>query len=592
MQSRRAISNPLGKLSLVTFVVGFLLLPRVAAAADAGTKTLIDYFQPTPIVCPLTSSTWGAAGVLPRDTCNGLEDATNKQYQYWDGKVFKGPDGKYHMYAGQWPQSKGFADWPNSVIAEAVSSGTVVGAYTLGTTTPFTGDEQNVTGAVLSDGSYVLLDSLGNKGTGNTYTSTSLADPWTSKGQFSISGDSTSTQTTENLTIWANADGSFEIMSRSFQEMVSASNILGPYTIKATVPSLQSQGYEDPVIWCSGGQYHLVANDYNARKANHYTSTDGINNWKSMGLAYDPTSDFVRYTDGTVNHWYKMERAGVVMENGHVSAFTFAVIDVDKSLDLANDTHGSKIIVVPFDGASFDHDNPGPGSAACPADSGGSPDAGPSGGSGGNGGGSGTGGATASGGKTGSGGVTATGGKTGTGGVTTTGGKTGAGGTTGSAGTPETGGATAMAGSTTVFGGAPAAGSTAAGGAAATGGAATTGGSTGAIETGGVVGAGGTVGAAGTVASGGSSSAGGSIGGDGSSGSGGALTTGPGGSAGSPATGGVTQPGVTGGATAGTGATQASSGCSCRIGAGQATSYPGFALLALLIFAFRLRRRR
>ena len=91
-------------------------------------------------------------------------------------------------------------------------------------------------------------------------------------------------------------------MSRSFQEMVSTSNILGPYTIKATVPSLQSQGYEDPVIWCSGGQYHLVANDYNARKANHYTSTDGINNWKSMGLAYDPTSDFVRYTDGTVNH--------------------------------------------------------------------------------------------------------------------------------------------------------------------------------------------------------------------------------------------------------------------------------------------------
>jgi len=39
-----------------------------------------------------------------------------------------------------------------------------------------------------------------------------------------------------------------------------------------------------------------------------------------MGLAYDPTSDFVRYTDGTVNHWYKMERAGVVMESGHVSA--------------------------------------------------------------------------------------------------------------------------------------------------------------------------------------------------------------------------------------------------------------------------------
>jgi hypothetical protein len=578
------------RLLVVGSFLGILSQAGAAGAADAGTKTLINYFQPTPIVCPLTSTAWGAASVGPRDTCNGLEDATNKQYQYWDGKILKGADGKYRMYAGQWPQNKGFADWPSSVIAEAVSDGTVIGTYTLSTNTPFTGKEQNVTGAVLSDGSYVLLDSLGKGGTGNIYTSTSLADPWTSKGQFQISGGSTSTQTTENLTIWGNADGSFEIMSRSFQEMVSASNILGPYTIKATVPSLQSQGYEDPVIWCSGGQYHLVANDYNARKANHFTSTDGINNWKNMGLAYDPTSDFVRYTDGTVNHWYKMERAGTVMENGHVSAFTFAVIDVDKNSDVANDTHGSKIIVVPFDGVAFDRDNPGPGSAGCPADSGGSPDAGPAGGSGGNSGGSGAGGST--GGKTGSGGATATGGKTGTGGVTTTGGKTGAGGTTASAGTPATGGAAAMAGSITVSGGTPAGGSAATGGAAPSGGAAATGGSTGAIETGGAVGAGGTVGTAGAVATVGGSSAVGSIGGGGLPESGGAASSAPIGGGGSVAVGGTTETGVTGGTTAATGATQASSGCSCRIGAGQAATYPDVALLALLIPAFRLRRRR
>src|SRR6202142_2430781 len=442
------------RLVLVTFFVSVLTSAPAARAADGGTKTLIDYFQPTPIVFPLTSSTCAAAGVLPRDTCNGLEDSTNKLYQYWDGKVLKGADGKYHMYAGQWPQNKGFSDWPNSVIAEAVSNGTVIGSYVLSTTGPFTGKEQNVTGAVLSDGSYVLLDSLGNNGTGNIYTSTSLADPWTSKGQFQITGGSTSTQTTENLTIWANADGSFEIMSRSFQEMVSTSNILGPYTIKATVPSLQSQGYEDPVIWCSGGQYHLVANGYNARKANHYTSTDGINNWKNMGLAYDPTSDFVRYTDGTVNHWYKMERAGVVMENGHVTAFTFAVIDVDKTLDVANDTHGTKIIVVPFDGVSFDRDNPGPGSAACPADSGSPVDAGPVGGSSGRDGGSGTGGATGTGGASGSGGRTATGGTTASAGTTGVG-------ATAIGGTPTTGGTTASGGASATSSSAAAGGGTA-----------------------------------------------------------------------------------------------------------------------------------
>jgi len=551
----------------VAALFGSMLSPGGAMGASdagAGTKTLISYFQPTPIACPLTSSTWGAAGVLPRDTCNGLEDATNKQYQYWDGKVFKGSDGKYHMYAGQWPQNKGFADWPSSVIAEAVSTGTVVGPYTLSTTTPFTGKEQNVTGAVLADGSYALLDSLGKGGTGNIYTSTSLADPWTSKGQFQITGGSTSTQTTENLTIWANADGSFEIMSRSFQEMVSASNILGPYTIKATVPSLQSQGYEDPVIWCSGGQYHLVANDYNARKANHYTSTDGINNWKNMGLAYDPTSDFVRYTDGTVNHWYKMERAGVVMENGHVSAFTFAVVDVDKNSDVANDTHGSKIIVVPFDGVAFDRENPGVGSAACPADSGSTPDAGPLGGSGGIGG--------------DAGGATGTGGKIGSGGSAANGGTTGSGGRTGSGGSP-TGGAQPAGGT---------GGASGSGGATSTGGRTGTGGSTGIAGSGGAASNGGTVASGGNLETGGRLATGGVLAVGGSIESGGAPDTGPtamGGAAG-------TSGSDTAGTTSATDNTPGNGGCSCRLAGGRTTSHSGFALFAFIALARRLRARR
>lgn len=337
--------------------------PAMAATA----KTLIDYFQPTPIICPLTSNTWGAPGVLPRDVCNGLEDSSNTQWQYWDGKILRGVDGKYHLYAGRWPQNKGFADWPSSVIVGSVSNGGLMGSYLPSATTPFSGKEQNVTGIVLNNGTSVLLDSPGK-----IYESTSLADPWTSEGtlQITANGSTVSTATTENQSIWQNAVGGFLIISRTFQEMTSTTNILGPYLIQATIPSLQSQGYEDPVVWCSGGQYHLVANMYNARKAMHFTSPDGITNWKNMGLAYDPTTDFIRYTDGTINHWYKIERPGVFMEAGHVAAFSFAVIDVDKSLDLANDNHGTKIIVVPFDGVTFDRDNPGPGSAGCPAGSG------------------------------------------------------------------------------------------------------------------------------------------------------------------------------------------------------------------------------
>jgi hypothetical protein len=73
-------------------------------------------------------------------------------------------------------------------------------------------------------------------------------------------------------------------------------------------------------------------------------------------VAYDPDKDFIRYTDGTVNHWNKIERPGVYLENGHVAYFTFGVIDIPKEDETGNDGHGSKVIVVPFDGVAFDRD--------------------------------------------------------------------------------------------------------------------------------------------------------------------------------------------------------------------------------------------
>ena len=73
-------------------------------------------------------------------------------------------------------------------------------------------------------------------------------------------------------------------------------------------------------------------------------------------MALDPTKDFVRYTDGTVNHWNKIERPGVLIENGHVTAISLSCIDVPKDDEKGNDNHGSKIIVIPFDGAATDRD--------------------------------------------------------------------------------------------------------------------------------------------------------------------------------------------------------------------------------------------
>ena len=152
-------------------------------------------------------------------------------------------------------------------------------------------------------------------------------------------------------------------MPRSGEILISkaADGILGPYKVAApgiypSVDQLPLTTLEDPVVWYSGGLYHIVVNGWSPRKAYHLTSKDGITNWVFRGLAYDPTKDFVRYTDGTVNHWFKMERPGVLVENGHVTAVTLAVLDVEKNLELGNDIHGSKVLVIPFDGAALDRD--------------------------------------------------------------------------------------------------------------------------------------------------------------------------------------------------------------------------------------------
>ena len=57
-----------------------------------------------------------------------------------------------------------------------------------------------------------------------------------------------------------------------------------------------------------------------------------------------------------MNHWNKAERPSVYIENGHVAAMTLAVIDVEKEQGQGNDGHGSKVIVIPFDGAALDRD--------------------------------------------------------------------------------------------------------------------------------------------------------------------------------------------------------------------------------------------
>jgi hypothetical protein len=168
--------------SMRIFVRLLVALSLVGVPSPAAAKTLIDYFLPTPIEAPLQSNVWGAAAVGPRDIDNGLEDPTIKQWCYWDGKIIKGHDGKYHMFASRWDQSKGHVGWGGSVAVHAVSDNPIGPYVDKGLLWPDNegGKGHNVTALELPDGTCAVLVSTTRPG--DLFTSSSLDGPWTYKG--------------------------------------------------------------------------------------------------------------------------------------------------------------------------------------------------------------------------------------------------------------------------------------------------------------------------------------------------------------------------------------------------------------------------
>ena len=329
-----------------------------APAAGAPRKTFIDYFLPIPARGPLSSEAWGAPNVLPRDPRNGLE-ATDNRWCYWDGQILRAPDGKYHLFASRWDEARGHHGWFDSLAVRAVSDH-LLGPYVdQGLCWPDNqaGKGHNVTALQLPDGRYAVVVSETRQG--DVFVSASLEGPWQHLGAIVTEGDVR--KRASNYSVMVRPDGDFQIVPRSGQIFISKTGILGPYraqgpSVYPGIAGLEQRDLEDPVVWFSGGRYHIVVNSWSQRKAYHLTSRDGISGWTLRGLAYDPLIDFVRYTDGTVNRWDKLERPGVVIENGHVVAVTLAVLDVPKDQEKGHDRYGSKVIVIPFDGAALDRD--------------------------------------------------------------------------------------------------------------------------------------------------------------------------------------------------------------------------------------------
>jgi hypothetical protein len=327
-------------------------------------KTLIDYFEPTPIINELNDRLWGTPGVVPRDQDNGLEDRENSTYNYWDGKILKSKNGRYYMFGCRWDQRGGHFDWAKSKAIYAVGDN-LYGPYE-DQGYIYTDHESighNVTALALNDGRYALL--VCETRPAAIYLADSLDGPWMFSGEIAVdwNGHEFDRQLNSNWSICERPDGSFLAVSRPGYILLSTNGITGPYKMMTDciwphIEGLDNAKAEDPVMWYSGGKYHVTVNWWDARQARHLVSDDGLQNWRDAGIAYDPEADFIRYVDGTINHWFKIERPNVVINaDGHVEAFTFSVTDIAKWEDKGDDNHGSKVIVVPFDGSQFDLDN-------------------------------------------------------------------------------------------------------------------------------------------------------------------------------------------------------------------------------------------
>lgn len=333
-----AWSAPLAVAALLLAMAGAADAQHADKARPEAWKNLVyggrfmDRILPAPIHDKLTRNTWGADAVRPRDIHNGIEDPN---WSYWGGRSILGPEGKYHLFVARWREDNplGHAGWPDSEIVQAVSdrpTGPFVVTQVLG---PGHFPEIHR----LPSGDYVVYYFHG------CYLAKSLQGPWkhftkqelgfakTTFGTLAVREDGSLLMLDRRMRVWIKENGADEF------RMVSGESI------RPKIPG----NYEDPMVWRTEVQYHLVVNDWVGRTAYHMRSKDGVHWKEDPGEAY--TIDFDGYEDGTKVRWYKYERPKVLQDQyGRATHLHLAVIDVSKKDDKSKDNHSSKNIVLPL----------------------------------------------------------------------------------------------------------------------------------------------------------------------------------------------------------------------------------------------------
>ncbi|MDF7824827.1 glycoside hydrolase family protein [Pontiellaceae bacterium B12227] len=302
----------------------------------------IDRFLPVPVQGELRADVWGAANVIPRAVNNGIEDA---DYSYWGGNILIGDDGKNHLFICRWPEdnikgsgkASGHHTWWSSEVVHAVCKDPL-GPYEV---IEVIGPGHNPEIYRRKDGSFTI-GVMGEK----AYTAPTLNGPWTKiKASFDWKKEKLNTT---NRTYVPRADGSMIVMNKNGYIFISdqGDEHFRQVTDRSVYPAIPNN-FEDPVIWKDEVQYHLVVNDWKRRYALYMRSPDGIR-WKwDPGYAYTP--GIMKHEGGSQEQWYKFERPKVRQdEYGRATHMNFAVIDVVKDEDRANDNHSSKNVVIPL----------------------------------------------------------------------------------------------------------------------------------------------------------------------------------------------------------------------------------------------------
>lgn len=342
----------------------------IILAADA--QTLVKGGQFQDLILPMegsvaaTANDWGTTpgentepkwagkwtGTLGRWKDNGIED---NERSYWGGNIVRDDDGLYHLYVAGWPENspRGHMVWSSQSRVYHVTAKNISGPYTF---IEDIGEGHNPETYRTADGTYIIYI------IGGRYTSKNINGPWKrSHYDFDLRGRKLAAgenrkSSLSNLSFARREDGSFLMVDRGGSMWVSRDGLHDAWhqLTDHSVYQGNRRYYEDPVLWRDSVQYHMIVNDWHARKAYYMRSLDGRRWVQEEGAAYcaDPEQFphiFSRHKDGTEERWYKYERPRIFQdEQGRAAYINFAVIDCVKKDDVGSDRHSSKNIVLPL----------------------------------------------------------------------------------------------------------------------------------------------------------------------------------------------------------------------------------------------------